>query len=139
MLDRKTLQALGCWSGYRLERVVWPEGESPTLALYLKPTSKAMHCQECAARCRQVHETTVQPCPSSTTGWFCTCRAGVCWCEQCGGPRLERLDWLGRYQRVTARLAEACVVGCCATARCEPSLRSMNGGGTPSSPSTRHA
>ncbi|MCT9074918.1 transposase family protein, partial [Cupriavidus gilardii] len=22
------------------------------------------------------------------------------WCDQCGGPRLERLDWLGRYQRV---------------------------------------
>ncbi|XQM39290.1 hypothetical protein DFLDMN_006183 (plasmid) [Cupriavidus sp. H19C3] len=24
------------------------------------------------------------------------------------GPRLERLEWLGRYQRVTARLAQAC-------------------------------
>ncbi|EXX96381.1 putative transposase for insertion sequence element IS1001 [Bordetella holmesii 1058] len=29
------------------------------------------------------------------------------WCEQCGGPHLERLSWLGRYQRVTDRLAEA--------------------------------
>ena len=29
------------------------------------------------------------------------------WCEQCGGPRLEKLSWLGRYQRVTNRLAEA--------------------------------
>ncbi|KCV20345.1 transposase family ISL3 helix-turn-helix domain protein, partial [Bordetella holmesii CDC-H643-BH] len=29
------------------------------------------------------------------------------WCEQCGGPYLERLSWLGRYQRVTDRLAEA--------------------------------
>lgn len=28
MLDRKTLQALGCWDGYKLDRVVWPEGES---------------------------------------------------------------------------------------------------------------
>ncbi|CAJ0784485.1 hypothetical protein R8510_05265 [Ralstonia chuxiongensis] len=30
------------------------------------------------------------------------------WCERCGGPRLEKLDWLGRYQRVTQRFAEAC-------------------------------
>ena len=29
------------------------------------------------------------------------------WGEQCGGPRLEKLSWLGRYQRVTDRLAEA--------------------------------
>lgn len=30
------------------------------------------------------------------------------WCDSCGGPRLERLSWLGRYQRVTDRLAQAC-------------------------------
>lgn len=30
------------------------------------------------------------------------------WCSECGGPRLERLSWLSRYQRVTERLAEAC-------------------------------
>lgn len=46
MLDRKTLQALGCWDGYKLDRVVWPEGESRTLALYLKPVSKVMYCEE---------------------------------------------------------------------------------------------
>jgi transposase len=40
MLDRKTLQALGCWDGCKLDRVMWPEGESCTLALYLKPASK---------------------------------------------------------------------------------------------------
>lgn len=31
-------------------------------------------------------------------------------CEHCGGPRLEKLDWLGRYQRVTARFAKACEI-----------------------------
>jgi transposase len=25
MLDKRTLEKLGGWSGYRLERVVWPE------------------------------------------------------------------------------------------------------------------
>ncbi|MDD1482921.1 DUF1517 domain-containing protein, partial [Burkholderia thailandensis] len=39
MLDRKALQALGCWTGYRLERVEWPEGEGRTLSLHVKPVS----------------------------------------------------------------------------------------------------
>lgn len=30
------------------------------------------------------------------------------WCDQCGGPRLERLDCLGHYQGVTERFAQAC-------------------------------
>lgn len=111
MLDRKTLQALGCWTGYRLERVDWPEGESRTLSLYLKPTSKVMHCQECGARCQQVHETTVRrvrDLPIFDYRVVLHVPRRRVWCDQCGGPRLERLDWLGRYQRVTARLAEAC-------------------------------
>lgn len=49
MLDRKTLQALGCWTGYRLDRVEWPGGESRTLSLYLKPVSKLMFFASSAA------------------------------------------------------------------------------------------
>lgn len=60
MLDRKALQALGCWTGYRLERVEWPEGDGRTLSLYLKPISKVMYCEQCGARCQQIHETTVR-------------------------------------------------------------------------------
>jgi transposase len=60
LLDRKALQALGCWTGYRLERVEWPEGEGRTLSLYLKPVGKIMHCEQCGARCQQIHETTVR-------------------------------------------------------------------------------
>ncbi|AJY39107.1 zinc-finger of transposase IS204///IS1165 family protein [Burkholderia humptydooensis] len=60
MLDRKALQALGCWTGYRLEGVEWPEGEGRTLSLYLKPVSKVMYCEQCGARCQQIHETTVR-------------------------------------------------------------------------------
>ncbi|MBD2954879.1 ISL3 family transposase, partial [Burkholderia mallei] len=52
MLDRKALQALGCWTGYRLERVEWPQGDSRTLSLYLKPVSQIMYCEQCGARCQ---------------------------------------------------------------------------------------
>lgn len=111
MLDRKTLQALGCWTGYKLDRVVLPEGDSRTLSLYLKATSKVMYCQECGAKCKQVHETVVRrvrDLPLFDYRVVLHVPRRRLWCDQCGGPRLERLDWLGRYQRVTARLARAC-------------------------------
>jgi transposase len=111
MLDRKTLQTLGCWEGYRLERVVWPQGESRTLSLYLKPTSKVMHCEKCGSRCRQVHETTVRrvrDLPLFEYRVVLHVPRRRLLCEQCAGPQLEALKWLGRYQRVTDRLAKAC-------------------------------
>ena len=45
MLDKKTLQKLGGWEGYRLERAVWPEEAGGTLELHLKPTRQWMHCE----------------------------------------------------------------------------------------------
>lgn len=47
-------------------------------------------------------------CLCSSTGWFCTFLVDGCFVSAAGGPRLERLDWLGRYQRVTQRFADAC-------------------------------
>jgi transposase len=111
MLDRKTLQSLGCWKGYQLDRVEWPQADGRTLSLYLKPVSKVMHCEQCGERCRQVHETTVRrvrdlPLFEYRVVLHVPRRRVLC--ERCGGPRLERLDWLGRYQRVTQRFADAC-------------------------------
>lgn len=111
MLDRKLLESLGGWDGYRVDRVVWPEGDGRTVSLYLKPTAKAMHCEQCGARCRQVHETTVRrvrDLPLFEYRVVLHVPRRRLWCERCGGPRLERLGWLGRYQRVTDRLAQAC-------------------------------
>lgn len=111
MLDRKLLESLGGWEGYRVDRVEWPEGDGRTVSLYLKPTAKVMHCEQCGARCRQVHETTVRrvrDLPLFEYRVVLHVPRRRLWCEQCGGPRLERLSWLGRYQRVTDRLAQAC-------------------------------
>jgi len=111
LLDRKALQALGCWTGYRLERVEWPEGEGRTLSLYLKPVSKIMYCEQCGARCQQIHETTVRrvrDLPLFEYRVVLHVPRRRVWCERCGGPRLEKLAWLGRYQRVTERFAKAC-------------------------------
>ncbi|RQS16872.1 ISL3 family transposase, partial [Burkholderia sp. Bp8992] len=113
MLDRKALQALGCWTGYRIERVEWPSQASRTLSLHLKPVSKVMVCEQCGKRCQQIHETTVRrvrDLPLFEYRVVLHVPRRRVWCDHCGGPRLERLDWLGRYQRVTARFAKACEI-----------------------------
>ena len=88
-----------------------PQGDSRTLSLHLKAVGKAMHCQQCGARCDRLHETTVRrvrDLPLFDYRVVLHVPRRRLWCDQCGGPRLERLDWLGRYQRVTERFAKAC-------------------------------
>lgn len=46
-------------------------------------------------------------CRCSSIGLFFTCHVGACGVSN-AVARLERLAWLGRYQRVTDRLAQAC-------------------------------
>ncbi len=60
MLDRKMVGKLGGWEGYRVERIAWPEDESRTVTIYLKPSARTMYCEQCGSRCRQVHETSVR-------------------------------------------------------------------------------
>lgn len=110
MLDRKTIERLGGWEGYRVERIVWPEGESRMVTIHLTPSARTMYCEHCGHRCRHVHETTVRrvrDLPLMALQVRLVVPRRRVWCEQCGGPRLEKLSWLGRYQRVTDRLAEA--------------------------------
>ena len=58
MVERELLEAIGGWSGYSLEGVQWPDGQSRTLSLYLKPKPGPMRCEQCGQTCSQVHETT---------------------------------------------------------------------------------
>lgn len=111
MLDRKTLQRLGAWKGYRLKDVIWPEGERGTVELHLEPTCKVMICSGCGQRGMLAHETTVRrvrDLPLFEYRVVLVVPRRRVWCERCGGPRLEQLSWLSRYQRVTDRLADAC-------------------------------
>lgn len=94
----------GLLDSYRLDRVEWPQGDSRTLSLYLKPVSKVMYCEQSGARCHQIHETTVRrvrDLPLFEYRVVLHVPRHRVWCERCGGPTLEKLDWPGRYQRVT--------------------------------------
>jgi transposase len=110
MMDRRLLEAVGGWKGYRIERVEWPDDQNRTISVHLKATAKVMRCEQCGGRCSQVHETTVRrvrDLPLFEYRVVLHVPRRRVWCPACGGPRLEKLDWLGRYQRVTNRFAEA--------------------------------
>lgn len=49
MLDRKTIEALGGWKGYRVERFVWPERDSHTVIIHLKPSARLCSASIAAA------------------------------------------------------------------------------------------
>ena len=111
MGDHELLQALGGWEGYELDRVQWPEPPSQTVSIYLKAAAGVMNCQQCGTPSRQVHETVVRrvrDLPLFQYRVVLHVPRRRLWCDRCAGPRLERLSWLGRYQRVTDRLAQAC-------------------------------
>lgn len=111
MLDRRTVEKLGAWEGYRLTRVDWPDRPEGTVEIHLAPRRKWMRCERCGKRSRQVHDTVkrrVRDLPIFEHRVVLVLPRRRLWCDHCGGPRLEQLSWLSRYQRVTDRLAEAC-------------------------------
>lgn len=111
MLDRRTVEKLGSWEGYRLKRVVWPDRPEGTVEIHLEPRRQWMRCEQCGKRSRQVHDTVerrVRDLPIFEHRVVLIVPRRRLWCPDCGGPRLEQLSWLSRYQRVTDRLAEAC-------------------------------
>ena len=89
----------------------WSQGDSRTVSTYLKPQARVMHCERCGAQCSQVHESTTRRVRDLALFEYRVVlhvpRRRL-WCDSCGGPHLEKLSWLGRYQRVTDRLAQAC-------------------------------
>jgi len=110
VLDRKLLEAVGGWKGYRIARIECPDSQRRTLSVHLKPSSRVMYCEQCGSRCHQVHETTVRrvrDLPLFEYRVVLHVPRRRVWCPRCNGPRLEKLAWLGRYQRVTNRFAEA--------------------------------
>lgn len=57
MLDRRILEAVGGWKGYRVDRIEWPDSQSRTLSVHWKVTAKVMQCD---AGCEQVREAAVR-------------------------------------------------------------------------------
>ena len=114
MFDKKTLSKLGGWTGYRVADLEYRPGEGwmgrGKLLIRLEPSRKSMRCSRCGARSQSVHDTTlrrVRDLPILDWDVVLIVPRRRLWCEQCGGPHLEELDWLSPHRRVTRRLEEA--------------------------------
>jgi transposase len=69
-----------------------------------------MRCSRCGARSQSVHDTTlrrIRDLPILDWDVVLIVPRRRLWCERCGGPHLEELDWLSPHRRVTRRLEEA--------------------------------
>lgn len=114
MFDKRTLTELGGWTGYRVAELEYRPGEGwmgrGKLLIRLEPCGKTMRCSRCGAKSRAVHDTTVRrirDLPILDWDVVLLVPRRRLWCEHCGGPRLEALDWLLPHRRVTRRLEEA--------------------------------
>ena len=101
---------LGGWEGYRVCRVERFEGVVCEIWIWLEPRGDVRPvCGGCGEAVTAVHEVVMRrirdlPILDART-WLEVPRRRV-HCPRCG-PKLERLSWLGRYARVTKRLAES--------------------------------
>ena len=101
---------LGGWEGCRVVHVERLEKAVPEVWITLGSSdSGALICDGCGNEASDVHEVVWRrvrdlPILDATTWLLVPRRRVVCW--RCG-PRLERLPWLGRYARVTKRLADS--------------------------------
>lgn len=114
MPDYELIGRLGVWEGYEVasfdRREPATQGSSPEVWIELRPvTATPMVCDGCGECCSSVHdqsERIVRDLPIFDAKTFLRVWRRRVLCPGCG-PRLERLSWLDRYARVTARLAES--------------------------------
>jgi transposase len=113
------IERLGVWDGYRVAAVdrleAGPRRPRAQVWFELQPVEgRRLVCDGCGGLASAVHDTTerhVRDLPVFDADTFLRvfrCRVA---CPRCG-PKLERLDWLDRYARVTRRLAESVVRMC---------------------------
>ncbi|MBJ6751837.1 ISL3 family transposase [Geomonas anaerohicana] len=101
----------GGWEGYRVAKTTSLNiGNQKRIEVELVPLQrKEMLCPACGGQCKGVHETikrTVRDLPILDAQTYLIVHRRRFLCPQCG-PILEGLPWLGKYSRVTKRLADS--------------------------------
>jgi transposase len=101
----------GQWEGYRVARsTTLVTGINKQIEIELVPlNNQELLCPSCGGRCTGVHETTkrrIRDLPILDHRTFLIVHRRRLLCPQCG-PVLESLPWLGRYSRITRRLADS--------------------------------
>ena len=104
---------LGGWDGYRIGTVgrleASVERPRPEVWIELHPTAERLRCSGCLEESSATHDVTARwirdlPLLGAETRLLVHRRRVAC--PTCG-PRLEHVEWLDRYSRVTRRLGES--------------------------------
>ena len=114
MLNSESMARVGAWEGYTVSSVQrFEEGEKGPRAevwIELRPRGNRLHrCGGCGRKVRRVHDWHERwirdlPCFDADTCLLVNlCRVA---CPRCG-PRVERVEWLAPYGRVTKRMAQS--------------------------------
>jgi transposase len=110
------IEALGGWEGYSLERIDVHKEEGKTqVRIELAPLPGiARRCSGCDRMVTQIHDITFRWVRDlailEAETWLWLGRVRVA-CPHCG-PKVEALDWLAPYSRLTRRMAENVVRLC---------------------------
>ena len=114
-MSKEELTALlGGWEGYRIATTgrfaAGDKGPLPQVWIELVPLADSpMLCSGCGQHVAHVHETTerwIRELPILDAQTHLLVHRRRVLCPTCG-PKLEALSWLGRYDRVTQRLAQS--------------------------------
>ena len=116
MTTHDVIEALGAWEGYGIEEIeVHEELGKPQVWITLTPLAGiARRCSGCGQRVVAIHDVTyrwvreVAILGAETWLWLGRVRVA---CPHCG-PKVEALDWLAPYSRLTRRMAENVVRLC---------------------------
>lgn len=114
MSKEELTAVLGQWEGYRIGTVGRFEAgrkgpEAQVWIELLADPGRPMVCGGCGQVVTQVHETAerwIRDLPILDAQTHLLVHRRRVLCPRCG-PKLERLSWLGRYQRVTQRMAQS--------------------------------
>lgn len=115
MSGEDLIALLGGWADHTVGTVerfeAGVKGASAQVWIELRPRpGRRLICDCCGVEASSVHDTQerwVRDLPIfDAQTHVCVHRCRV-WCVGCGGPKLERLEWLERYARVTRRLGES--------------------------------
>ena len=119
MSKQELTSVLGVWEGYELGTIqrfeAGQQGKRGQVWIELHPRAdRRKRCSGCGDEVQATHDISERwvrdlPILGAETH-LCVWRCRVA-CPRCG-PKLERLDWLARYSRVTVRLGESVVRLC---------------------------
>ncbi len=117
MTSDDVIEALGGWEGYSVEKIEVDQEEDEKAQVWIELTPLpgiGRRCSGCGRMVESVHDVTPRwvrelPILGAET-WLWLERVRVA-CPECG-PKLEELEWLAPYSRMTRRMAENVVRLC---------------------------